>query len=172
MPFQQDCQILVTLALQTPTVFQALSASNVFSQYISGLVYSINHLASTAQLQFTSHLSALMNLLNQVRPGPPQTANTKLLVNAFPPSLASRAQEHDAHELLMFVRDQIDKSNITIIRARPGVLESGETPFQGRFKRLLQCSRCNYEKQPQFETFEELIVPLTSAIQPSPTLSG
>ena len=38
-----------------------------------------------------------------------------------PQSIAS----YDAHELLMFVRDQIDKSNTTINRARPSVLESG-----------------------------------------------
>lgn len=151
-------------------VFQALSASVVLLDYLSALVDATKMLPPTASTFFCTHLFALVSTLNQASEISSASINTTNLVNAFPSYFASRAQEHDAHELLMFVRSQIDNA-ILFRSAQPDLPTLRPNPFQGRFERQHSCRACNYQKSSQYEHFEELIVSL-SATQASPCLSG
>ena len=109
-----------------------------------------------------------MNYLNQVRPSLPQTANTKLLVSTFPPSLASRAQNAmHMNFWCLFETKSTSRTSRSIVlkcstrrpRIRPNPFT--RTILKGYFNvftmQLWKWSR-------KFETFEELIVPLTSVI--------
>ena len=97
-----------------------------------------------------------MGMLNQtIFSGP---INIREIVAQFPVELANRAIEHDAHELMVFLRDQIDQTNLLIY---DGESHMPTTPFQGTYWRKLKCKHCGQEKDPREEKFEDLSLELT-----------
>jgi len=112
-----------------------------------------------------------MRCLSQPQASIGTAVNIKTLAEDFPPHLASREQEHDAQELLVFVRDQIDIAN-KCLNKQQGNPGNRSNIFEGRFERQLRCARCDYQKDSHFETFEELILALPAANSNALTLSG
>lgn len=150
-------------------LFQALSSSAIFNDYMSEFVGSFEH--SAAPLRFAANLSSLMRTLSGPQLSAGTAVNIETLVKSFPPHLSSRAQEHDAHELLVFVRDQIDIANKNLNELQ-GTQGTRRNIFVGRFERQLQCTQCDHPKDSRFETFEELILALPTSTSSDLTLSG
>ena len=85
-------------------------------------------LKSLPFVNFIENLSELMTMLNQQMFS--GVINIKEIVAQFPIELSNRLIEHDAHELMVFIRDQIDKTHL---RIHDAACEISMTPFQGKY---------------------------------------
>ena len=126
---------------------------------------------STLSLRFVTKLSSLMRCLNQPQESIKKAVNIKARTEDFPPHLASRLQEHDAQELLVFVRDQIDIASKHLNEQQDSLRDIRKV-FDGRLERQFRCAHCNYQKDSRFETLEELILALPTSNSNALTLSG
>ena len=132
-------------------LFQALNSSAIFNDYMSEFLGSFQQPAPP--LRFAADLSSLMRSLSQPRVSVGTAVHIADIVGAFPPHLQSRDREHDAQELLVFVRDQIDKSNKTL-NEQQGIEGNRRNIFIGHFERQLRCAHCDCPKDSRFESFE------------------
>ena len=117
------------------SALQALGSSKTFLHFVRKMKTLISvrtqndpSLKGRSCLKVTEKIVELTGMLNQTMFS--SSINIREIVALFPVELANRAIEHDAHELMVFLRDQIDQTNLLICDGEVHMLT---TPFQGKY---------------------------------------
>jgi ubiquitin C-terminal hydrolase len=128
---------------------QLLAASPLFIQSVSA---AAPFLLTTPETPEVSLVKILLDILNGLhRSERARILNPTRLVKLLPPPFHDRATEHDAHEVLYFLKSKLDDCK--------RILNMPPLPFQGSVINKLTC-RCGHSKEPVAAIFNDISISL------------
>jgi ubiquitin C-terminal hydrolase len=141
---------------------QALAASPSFVEHVhmllSTAVSNYFFFAKNPSLKFLKELCAVLASLNGA------TAEDVIPMGNFvlqlPAKFSNRTTEHDAEELMSWIRDQIDTFQKQLCKTMPLDRNRLELPFQGIMEIVSWCIPCGNFHETRSEAFETLSLAL------------